>query len=71
MAQGLDSSVAGRCVGILSSYGELDHMARGCAELRSFNPFDKMPKMSYKVRGCHRSDTVLTAMCCGGACDGV
>lgn len=63
-----DSRVAARCAGILSSYGELDHMARGCAELRPFNPFDKMPKMSYKVRSCHRSGSFNTMQCAVDVC---
>ena len=34
--------------GILSSYGELQHMHKGGAELVPFDPFAKQPKMSYK-----------------------
>ncbi len=34
--------------GVLSSYGELQHMASGAAALEPFDPFDKQPKMSYK-----------------------
>ncbi|KIZ03637.1 phenylalanine-4-hydroxylase [Monoraphidium neglectum] len=34
--------------GVLSSYGELDWMARGGAELAPFDPYAKQPKMSYK-----------------------
>lgn len=34
--------------GILSSFGELAHMASGGAALEPFNPFAKQPKMSYK-----------------------
>uniref|UniRef100_A0A7S3QR79 phenylalanine 4-monooxygenase n=1 Tax=Dunaliella tertiolecta TaxID=3047 RepID=A0A7S3QR79_DUNTE len=33
--------------GVLSSYGELQHMAR-IPELLPFDPFQKLPKMSYK-----------------------
>ena len=40
-----------RCAGILSSYGEMEHMAQGRAKLLPFDPFAKQPKMSYKVRG--------------------
>lgn len=35
-------------VGILSSYGELAHMAAGGAVLEPFDPFASQPKMSYK-----------------------
>lgn len=35
-------------VGILSSYGELAHMAAGGAVLEPFDPFTPQPKMSYK-----------------------
>ena len=34
--------------GILSSFGELRHMASGAAELAPFDPFASQPKMSYK-----------------------
>lgn len=34
--------------GILSSYGELQHMAAGGAKLLPFDPFQPQPKMSYK-----------------------
>eukprot|EP00195_Chlamydomonas_chlamydogama_P000269 CAMPEP_0202921848 /NCGR_PEP_ID=MMETSP1392-20130828/77612_1 /ASSEMBLY_ACC=CAM_ASM_000868 /TAXON_ID=225041 /ORGANISM="Chlamydomonas chlamydogama, Strain SAG 11-48b" /LENGTH=334 /DNA_ID=CAMNT_0049615447 /DNA_START=129 /DNA_END=1134 /DNA_ORIENTATION=- len=34
--------------GILSSFGELQHMAAGGAELVEFDPFSPQPKMSYK-----------------------
>jgi hypothetical protein len=34
--------------GILSSYGEMEHMAAGRAKLLPFDPFAKQPKMSYK-----------------------
>jgi hypothetical protein len=34
--------------GILSSFGELRHMASGAAALQPFDPFAKLPKMSYK-----------------------
>lgn len=34
--------------GILSSYGELQHMRDGNAEFAPFNPLAKQPKMSYK-----------------------
>lgn len=34
--------------GLLSSYRELKHMATGTAELVPFNPFEKLPAMSYK-----------------------
>ncbi|GMH42692.1 hypothetical protein BSKO_10611 [Bryopsis sp. KO-2023] len=34
--------------GILSSYGELDWMAKGQARLEPFDPFSTQPKMSYK-----------------------
>ena len=39
------------CAGILSSYGEMEHMAQGRAKLLPFDPFAKQPKMSYKVHG--------------------
>ena len=42
------------CTGVLSSYGELEHMASGRAELAPFNPTQKQPKMSYKVMGTQR-----------------
>ena len=41
---------SGRRAGILSSYGEMEHMAQGRAKLLPFDPFAKQPKMSYKVR---------------------
>ena len=34
------------CAGLLSSYGELQHMRSG--QMWPFNPFQKQPKMSYK-----------------------
>ena len=34
--------------GILSSYGEMAHMASGNAKIISFNPNDPQPKMNYK-----------------------
>jgi hypothetical protein len=34
--------------GILSSYGEMEHMAAGKAKLLPFDPFAPQPKMSYK-----------------------
>lgn len=34
--------------GILSSYGELAHMASGVAELTPLDPFQPLPRMSYK-----------------------
>ncbi|KXZ45337.1 hypothetical protein GPECTOR_56g434 [Gonium pectorale] len=34
--------------GILSSYGELEHMASGAAALEPLDPFRPLPKMSYK-----------------------
>ena len=34
--------------GVLSSFGELQHMAAGGAELARFDPFAPQPKMSYK-----------------------
>ena len=37
-----------RVAGILSSYGELQHMRSGVPELQPFDPFAKQPKMSYK-----------------------
>lgn len=36
--------------GILSSYGEMEHMRAGRAEFTPFDPNAKQPKMSYKVR---------------------
>lgn len=46
--------------GVLSSYGELEHMAAGRAALEPFDPFKPQPKMSYKdgcvpVRRCTAS----------------
>ncbi len=35
--------------GVLSSFGELEHMHTGKAEFLQFNPEAKQPKMSYKV----------------------
>lgn len=37
--------------GILSSYGELQHMAEGRAEMLSLDVFSPLPKISYKVGG--------------------
>ena len=34
--------------GVLSSFGELEHMRSGQAELRDFDPFVSLPKMDYK-----------------------
>ncbi|KAF5842433.1 aromatic amino acid hydroxylase [Dunaliella salina] len=34
--------------GVLSSYGELKHIASGAPDLLPFDPFQKLPKMSYK-----------------------
>lgn len=34
--------------GVLSSYGELENMASGAAEIEPFDPFAKLPGMSYK-----------------------
>ena len=34
--------------GILSSFGELEHMRNGSPKLDHFDPFMKQPKMSYK-----------------------
>ena len=36
------------CAGVLSSFGELEHMRSGQAELREFDPFAMLPKMDYK-----------------------
>lgn len=35
--------------GILSSYGEMEHMHSGKAQFVPFDPHAKQPKMSYKV----------------------
>lgn len=37
--------------GILSSYGELEHLASGAATLEPLDCFRPLPRMSYKVRG--------------------
>jgi hypothetical protein len=37
--------------GILSSFGELEHMAADCAALEPLDVFKPQPKMSYKVIG--------------------
>jgi len=34
--------------GILSSFGEMQHMASGASEFAAFDPFAKLPPMSYK-----------------------
>ena len=34
--------------GVLSSYGELQHMRKGSPELLPFDPWQRQPKMSYK-----------------------
>lgn len=34
--------------GILSSYGEMEWMASGQAELKPFDPFSRQPEFSYK-----------------------
>lgn len=34
--------------GLLSSYGEMQHLRSGNAELWPFDPFQRQPKMSYK-----------------------
>jgi hypothetical protein len=46
-----DDDAAAAPAGVLSSYGELQHMASGKAELAPFDPTQKQPKMSYKARG--------------------
>lgn len=46
MTHGRDTAVLDP--GILSSYGELEHMKKGNPELLPFDPFAKQPKMSYK-----------------------
>ena len=35
--------------GVLSSFGELEHMHTGKADFLPFDPEAKQPKMSYKV----------------------
>jgi hypothetical protein len=47
--------------GILSSFGELSHMAEGRAQLESLNPFRPQPKMSYKDGFQQRS--VVLGLC--------
>jgi len=57
--------------GILSSYGELQHMLAGRAELVDFNPFAKQPKMSYKVWAClSRSAWSRSQLSVRGVCTG-
>jgi hypothetical protein len=34
--------------GILSSYGELQHMSKGSSQFEALDPFIMQPKMSYK-----------------------
>lgn len=49
--------------GILSSYGELQHMAAGRARLVPFDPFAAQPKMSYKD-GCAGAGVGWLSCCC-------
>lgn len=42
------NQVKGFGAGVLSSYGELQHMASGMPKLVDFDPFAAQPKMSYK-----------------------
>lgn len=39
--------------GVLSSFGELEHMHNGKADFLPFDPEAKQPKMSYKVSAQH------------------
>jgi hypothetical protein len=50
--------------GILSSYGELEHMASGAAELAPFDPFSKLPAMSYKDGCVARTPANPQRLCC-------
>lgn len=43
-----DGEIRAFGAGILSSYGELEHMRSGAATLEPFDPFAPQPKMSYK-----------------------
>jgi phenylalanine-4-hydroxylase len=52
--------------GILSSFGELQHMASGAAALTPFDPFQPLPKMSYKD-GFQRCYFVLDSFEAGAA----
>ena len=45
-----DGDIKAFGAGVLSSFGELAHMASGGAQLAPFDPFAPQPKMSYKVR---------------------
>lgn len=45
--------------GILSSFGELEHMHTGRAKLLPFDPEAKQLKMSYKVSGRNLKHLVL------------
>lgn len=40
--------IAFSCAGVLSSFGELEHMRSGQAELHDFDPSATLPKMDYK-----------------------
>ncbi len=44
------SSLSATFAGILSSFGEMEHMHTGRAKLLPFDPEAKQPKMSYKVK---------------------
>lgn len=48
--------------GVLSSFGELEHMHTGKADFLPFDPETKQPKMSYKVsaRNCGMPALQLT-----------
>ena len=52
------------CAGVLSSFGELEHMRSGKARLLPFDPEAKQPKMSYKVRvmSIHYSQAVVRSL---------
>ena len=52
------------CAGVLSSFGELEHMRLGKARLLPFDPEAKQPKMSYKVRvlSLHYSRVVIRSL---------
>jgi len=43
-----DDAIKAFGAGVLSSYGELEYMGKGIAELKPLDPFAPQPKMSYK-----------------------
>lgn len=61
-----DGEIKAFGAGILSSIGEMENLASGNAEIIDFDPFSKLPKMSYKD-GYQRKYFVLESFQDGAA----